>query len=253
MTSHPLQAADDRTATVDAIEFDPVGRVGREIIRQVDPDRIAALIERRASSALLDELAGIVTALETADPRVSGRRAGIVGRLLGRDLAAQARARQAHEHVRIRLALAERRAQDVAAHIRELDEAVAHVRRQRARLAEIADRGREALDAFALGDAPRPDAMARRLDHLAVLVSSWDVAAAHMRVVREYGELLLARYAHVRDVVVPQWRRHAEAILHPAAASDESPPDPLRAALASLLQATAPEPAVFPRAEDVRV
>ena len=90
--------------------------------------------------------------------------------------------------------------------------------------------------------------MARRLDHLAVLLSSWDIAIAHMRLVRQYGELLLARYAHVRDVVVPQWRRLVES---PQAVDDAN--DPLRDALANLLQATAPEPAVFPRAEDARV
>lgn len=253
MTSPPLNLAEDRSEAVDAPDCDPVGRVGREVIRQVDMDRIAALIERRASSALLDELAGIVLALEAADPRGAGRRSGIVGRLLGRDLGAQARARQAHEHVRIRLDLAERRAQDVATHMCELDEAVVHVHRQRTRLCELAERGRGAIDAFDLGVAARPDAMARRLDHLAVLISTWDVAAAHMRLVRQYGELLLTRYAYVRDVAVPQWRLHADTRGERSFDADDATPDPLRVALATLLQATAPEPAVFPRAQDVRV
>lgn len=249
MTSQPVQTPDP----VDGgSAHDPVGRVGREIIRQVDLDRLAALIERRASAALLEELAGIAQAPETADPHGSGRRGGIVGRLLGRDLAAQARAREAHDHIRIRLQLADRRAADVRAHIAELDEAIAHVLRQRVRLAEITDRGRAALEAFALS-ASRPDAMERRLEHLAVLVSSWDVAIAHMRLVRQYGDLLLARYAHVRDAVVPQWRRQAEAALAVERRDPAPAGEPLREALASLLQSTSPEPAVFPTASDVRV
>lgn len=235
------------------IDGEPVGRIDREIIRQVDLDRATALIERRSSAALLEELAGIVQALEVAGMRASTRRAGIVGRLLGRDMPAQARARQAHEHIRIRLQLAERRAQEVVAHLRELDEAIEHVARQRQRLAETAERGRDALGAFALEAGGLPDAMERRLGHLATLVSSWDVAVAHMRLVRQYGELLLARYAHVRDVVVPQWRRESEAALAPEAADGGSPDLQLRDALASMLQATAPGPAVYPTAQDVRV
>ncbi|WP_133477646.1 hypothetical protein [Cognatilysobacter segetis] len=231
---------------------EPVGRIDREIIGQVDLDRATALIERRSTSALLEELAGIVQALEVAQARNAARRAGIVGRLLGRDMPAQARARQAHEHIRIRLQLAERRARDVAEHLRELDEAIAHVMRQRMRLSDIAERGREALGAFALEGGLPADAMARRLGHLAMLVSSWDVAVAHMRLVRQYGDLLLARYAHVRDVVVPQWRRECEAAVSP---EDEGMriDASLRDALASMLQSTAPGPAVFPTAQDVRV
>jgi hypothetical protein len=73
-----------------------------------------------------------------------------------------------------------------------------------------------------------------------------------MRLVRQYGELLLARYAHVRDVVVPQWRHAVEAAL--AADADDAMPDAsLRDALASMLQSTAPGPAVLPTARDVRV
>ncbi|WP_133499343.1 hypothetical protein [Cognatilysobacter terrigena] len=248
MTSQQLQTAADAT---EGSDLDPVGRVDREIIRQVDLDRATALIERRSASGLLDELAGIVQALEVADSRTTPRRATIVGRLLGRDLSGQARARQAHEHVRIRLQLAERRAHDVLAHVRELDDASAHIARQRARLAEIAERGREAFDAFEGGT--RSDAMGRRLDHLTLLLSTWDIAIAHLRLVRQYDELLLARYAHVRDVVVPQWLRRVDAAL--AAEEHDGPPpgEPLREALAVLLQVTAPEPAVFPRAEDVRV
>lgn len=233
---------------------DPVGRIDREIIREVDLDRVSALIERRSASGLLEELAGIVQALEFAASRASPLRAGIVGRLLGRDLAQQARARQAYEHIRIRLHLAERRAVEVEAHGRELAEAVAHIGRQRARLAEIAERGRGAMDAFAVGAAPRQaDAMARRLDHLTLLISSWDIAAAHMRLVRQYGELLLARYAHVRDVVVPQWRRAVEIALTQDEDGDTQAAELLREALESLLQATAPEPAVFPSGKDLRV
>ncbi|GAB1596974.1 hypothetical protein [Lysobacter claricitrinus] len=254
MTPHLLQTA---TEAIEGSDQDPAGRVDREIICQVDLDRATALIERRSASGLLDELGAIVQALEVADSRTAPRRGTIVGRLLGRDLSAQARARQAHEHVRIRLQLAERRALDVLAHVRELDEASAHIARQRARLAEIAERGREAYDAFAVDASTRPDAMGRRLDHLTMLVSSWDVAIAHMRLVRQYDELLLARYAHVRDVVVPQWLRRADAALAVEDNADEydGPQlgEPLREALAVLLQVTAPEPAVFPRAEDVRV
>jgi len=232
-------------------EADPVGRVDREIIGQVDLDHASALIERRSASALLDELAGIVQALEVAGG--ASRRPAIVGRLLGRDLPAQARARQAHEHIRIRLQLAERRAQDVVAHLHEIDDAIAHIVRHRTRLSENAARGRDAIGAFALAAGGAPDAMERRLGHLATLVSAWDVAVAHMRLVRQYGELLLARYAHVRDVVVPQWRRDAEAAMAPSE-GDAMPPDAsLRDALAMLLQSTAPGPAVFPTARDVRV
>ncbi|AXK72703.1 hypothetical protein DWG18_10745 [Lysobacter sp. TY2-98] len=250
MTSQQLQTAADAT---EGSDLDPVGRVDREIIRQVDLDRATALIERRSASGLLDELAGIVQSLEVADSRTVPRRGTIVGRLLGRDLSAQARARQAYEHVRIRLQLAERRAHDVLAHVRELDEASTHIARQRARLAETAERGREAFDAFACESGARPDAMGRRLDHLTLLLSSWDIAIAHLRLVRQYDELLLARYAHVRDVVVPQWLRRADAALADDEHDGPPPGEPLREALEVLLQVTAPQPAVFPRAEDVRV
>lgn len=232
---------------------DPVGRMDREVIQQVDLDRATALIERRSSSALLEELAGIVQALEVAAVRGAQRRTGIVGRLLGRDLSAQARAREAHDHIRIRLQLAERRAHDVALHIRELDDAIAHVSRQGARLVEIADRGRDALDAFAVDASPAPDTMGRRLAHLDMLIRSWDVTVAHMRLVRQYGELLLARYAYVRDVVVPEWRRLAEVALAIPPEEGAPPDGGLRDALARLLQATAPGSAVFPAAPDVRV
>jgi hypothetical protein len=238
---------------VAATDADPVGRIDREIIGLVDLDRATALIERRSTSALLEELAGIVQALEVAQARGAARRSGIVGRLLGRDMPAQARARQARDHIRIRLQLAERRAQDVAGHIAELDDAIEHVVRQRTRLALTAERGRDARGAFSLEAGTLPDAMERRLGHLAMLVSSWDVAVAHMRLVRQYGELLLARYAHVRDVVVPQWRRDAECATAPDTVDGALADAPLHHALASLLQSSAPGPAVFPTAQDVRV
>ncbi|HZX81261.1 MAG TPA: hypothetical protein VFE72_09955, partial [Lysobacter sp.] len=63
MTS-PLRHAP--TSAPEDDDADPVGRVGREIIRGVDLDRVAALIERRSAAALLDELAGIAQALELA-------------------------------------------------------------------------------------------------------------------------------------------------------------------------------------------
>ncbi|GAB6195507.1 hypothetical protein [Lysobacter xanthus] len=247
MTLHLLHTL---LAGPDTPEPDPVGRMDREVIGQVDLDRASALIERRSSSALLDELAGIVQALEVADLRTAHRRPGIVARLLARDLSAQARARQARDHIRIRLQLAERRAQDVAAHICELDEAIAHVARQSARLVEIAERGRGAFESLAMRGESGPDPMERRLAHLGMLIRSWDVAVAHMRLVRQYGELLLARYAYVRDVVVPGWQRAVEA---PGGPDGAAPDGSLREALASLLHATSPEPAVFPRGADVRV
>ena len=71
--------------------------------------------------------------------------------------------------------------------------------------------------------------------------------------VRQYGELLLARYAHVRDVVVPQWRRAVEIALTQDEDGDTQAAELLREALESLLQATAPEPAVFPSGKDLRV
>lgn len=249
MTPDPIQWPDPPVGDLVEGEVDAVGRVGREIIRQVDLDRLAALIERRPASALLDELAGILRAFDASGPRLIAQRSGIVGRLLGRDLAAQARAREAYEQVRLRLELAERCAAEVVVHAGELDDAIAHVERQRARLSEIAARGRSALHAFDLHAIERPDAMERRLGHLAVTLSAWDVAVAHLRLVRQYAGLLLARYAHVRDVVAPRWRREMESASRGGAQGE----DLLRDALASMLQATAPDAAVRPAARDLRI
>lgn len=177
----------------------------RGIAAGVDMQRIEHALAGLPTAPLLRTLDAILRTLDATDAQRSRRRAGLIGRLLGRDLVARAEAESAERDLRVHLVAAAAQAEALARDAAQLD----------------ALREELALDAAALderigtpspgpgeaGAASPDDAALRRLEHLRALAASWQVALAQMRMASAHARRVLERHAQVRDLLVPLWRQ----------------------------------------------
>lgn len=216
-----------------------------DIVASVNLDAVDAQLAQWPATALLHELEAVVAAIESVDPGRQRRRTGFWGRLLGRDLVAQAQPDPVITRVRLGLAAAQAHAGQLTARSAELERLSSAIQQQAHRLARAIADERARLT----GSAPVESAAAeqwsarhRRLDHLEAIVASWHASVAHMTLVNDHADQLLARYAQVRDLLVSLWREQnaAKAIsahldpasldrlrsLTPASLRSSIPPDP---------------------------
>lgn len=191
----------DRTGT------DAARQLGAELVAKVDLDALGARIAALPTAALLAELEGIVEALDNQDPVRRRRRAGLLGRLLGRDLIAQAQPDPVDQRVRLRLSAAQAVAANLAVRAEELKSVAAalqgHIDQLNALLARQYRVTSEGLGVEA------QTARSRRLADLDAILASWRITAAQLALLDTHAALLLDRHAQVRDLLVPLWRQRA--------------------------------------------
>lgn len=227
--SDPRQSARDVAGDASSV----AEALGANLVAQVDLDAITALIQGLPTMPLLEQLDAVVAALDSADPVRARRRAGWLGRLMGRDLVARAQADPLEQRVRVALSAAQAHAAALASRLPELQAA-----------ADALQTRLEQLDATvcqARASEPADDPSVRRRLHLELIATSWTATLAHVGMVREYASRLLQRHEQVRDVLVPLWRQHAAARAASAQLRSDDRPDQftrlqheLRAGLASL-------------------
>ncbi|MBF6024475.1 hypothetical protein [Lysobacter niastensis] len=206
--------------------------LGAELVAQVDLDAIGAHLANLPTAALLSELEGIAIAIDNADPARRRRRAGFFGRLLGRDLVAQAQPDPADTRVRLHLSSAQALAERLAAKAAELEPLAAWLREQ-------SDRLRAVIDSTS-ADADSEPTLARRRVHLGAIAATWDTTVRQVELMHQHVRHLLMRHAQVRDLLVPAWRQ--QALLTDPSARDEAETtarlqDTLRSQLAALREA----------------
>jgi fused signal recognition particle receptor len=201
----PVSADRDRHPVgVDAHEF------GADLVAAVDLDAVATQLAQLPGAVLLAELEGIVAAIDNLDPVRRRRRAGVWGRLLGRDLVAQAQPDPVPTRIRLGLAAAQEHADELQRRTRALDQLSSRIQQQIAHLDTRLAQERAAL-MNAGGDDARIAARFRRLDHLAAIATSWRASVAQIALVRAHAEQLLARHAQVRDVLASLWQAQTSA------------------------------------------
>ncbi|KLI98855.1 hypothetical protein [Luteimonas sp. FCS-9] len=187
------------------------GRVGAAMahgaaaLAALDAIDVAAALDAGAAAMLVERLRAVHLAMRADDPRALRRKAGLLGRLFGRDLALQAEADALAARLGVLLRDADRAADALAA----------HVDGQRACL----DRLEAALDALrraAADHRPPVDdddavrlARERRLQHLLDVDAAHALGARQLALLHAQGLALLARYRNIRDVLVPAWRQRA--------------------------------------------
>jgi hypothetical protein len=194
-----------------------VGYGGDSVDAALDA-RLTDALDGSAASALVANLQTLQRALQAGKPREIRRGTGLLGRLLGRDVEAEAEARALQQRLGVLIADADRGASAlrmrVAAHP-ALQEALAQ---GIARIAERCRTAREWLDGDALAGAEAPaggiaprQRLEQRLTQLHTVQSTWELGLRQLQVLHLQQVDLLARYQRIRDVLLPVWRQHALA------------------------------------------
>ncbi|GAB2518263.1 hypothetical protein [Lysobacter humi (ex Lee et al. 2017)] len=198
-------ALNEQDAPVEAL-----GRVGREVVERVDLEAIAARLDALPTAPLLAELDAIVKVLATAADAHEAPRRGVVGRMLGRELATRTSPDPADYRVRAHLATAATQALTLERHLCELEAAATLLDQQRRVLDQVLERGRAVPGVETADDAARAfDPMLRRLTQLEAIAAAWQASRAHLSTALALGRSVLDRHAQVRDVLVPLWRQAA--------------------------------------------
>lgn len=209
---------------------DAAHALGAGLVAAVDLDAIAARIAQLPTAALLGELEAVVAAVDSGDPARSRRRAGWWGRLLGRDLVAQAQPDPIEQRIRLRLAAAQTHADALVTEVAALEPLAASLQEQIARLEALLERERRASNAN--GDASDATQL-RRLSHLDAIAASWRATVAQIALIRTHAVQLLARHAQVRDLLLTL-RRERNAAQATGAQLDHDHASRLQTALREL-------------------
>jgi fused signal recognition particle receptor len=196
----------DRSRQVD----DPLEAAGfgNEVLaaaeRLIGPPQRATAAQR-----LVDEMANIQLALQATDVAALRRSAGLIGRLLGRDVEAQERAEQLAEQLDICLLRAD-------AELRGLQRDMVAQQRQAARVDVAVTAIEQWADAGEAMPAPTQEAvqltLQRRLQHLRGVARLRQIEADQLHLLHAQGLELSERYQRIRDVLLPIWRQQALAV-----------------------------------------
>lgn len=177
--------------------------------------RLSAALHPDAAAALVAHLEQLRRAIRAGDRPTVRRGTGLVGRLWGRDVLAEADAARLREQIGVLLLRTGEAASALTRRVAEL-EGVAHALGQAiARIDERIVQARAWLDSHPQGDriqapasSPR-ERLEQRLGQLAAVRDAWSLGARQTALVREQLLGLLARQQRIRDVLVPTWRQQA--------------------------------------------
>jgi len=200
---------------VDLADALAIVRYGSDVLDEVLDARLADALDHAPAAALVSRLDQLRRALQAGSPRAARRGTGLLGRLLGRDVQAEAEALQLRDQIGVLLARADTDADGLRARsaVQQalIDEVVRAVAAIEARTAEA----RAWLDAHPdAGAVPGVVAspherLLQRLAQLDTVRASWTTGAAQLALLRDQSLDLLARYQRIRDVLLPAWRQHA--------------------------------------------
>lgn len=186
---------------------DAARQIGADVLAAVDLAAINARLAQLPSGALLAELENVLVALDSGDPVRRRRRAGVFGRLLGRDLVAEAQADSLESRVRLHALAAQAHADALIGGRAELRTLSTSLQQQIDRLNDLLARERAAPPGATEHEAARQ----RRLQHLDAILASWRMSVSQIAMVCDHAAALLDRHAQLRDVLVPLWRQRASA------------------------------------------
>lgn len=196
--AHPAPAA-----TPEEIE-----RGGRGISAAVDMDAINTLLAGLPTSALMAELDAIVEVIDASDTGRARRRAGLLGRLLGRDLVARANPDATADRVRVHLAHAAEHAGLLASHLSALEAVYSPLQQQIDAMDAFVEASRNTIGPAPDEPDPRHLLAHRHLERFQAVGVSWRHTRAQVRMAVDHVHLVLDRYRKVRDLLVPLWRQH---------------------------------------------
>lgn len=200
MTSAP-------TPPPDAAALEASRLAAQRLIAQVDQEAIAELLAQLPTGALLKDLDSILETLDAADAVSAKRRAGLLGRLFGRDLVAMARVDDIDNRLRLHLAYTDAHAAGLESHLALLQGASEHLHGHIDALLEVIRRASREPDGIAHLD----DTTLRWLSHLDALAAAWRSTEAQLLLAISYGRSMLDRHGQVRDVLIPLWRQRIVA------------------------------------------
>ena len=193
----------------------------------IDLDAIGVRLAQLPTAQLLAQLDAILAAIDSSIPERQRRRSGFFGRLLARDLVAQAQPDDVDTRVHLHLGTAHDLAQRLSDETASLEALAPWLREQAQALRLRAN------------DASNPDDPQRR----AGIAATWDTTAAHVDLVRAHSTQLLRRHAQMRDVLVPAWRQQKMLSASKPGGERDALEQNLRAQILAF-RGSAPSPAV---------
>lgn len=186
----------------------------RALTSSVDVVAIARQIAAFPAAPLIAELDALVSTLVNAQPRGAALQAGLIGRILGRDLVLQAHPDPVDDRIRLHRLAAHTRAEALSAAIAALADTERQLRDATEALDTLLEQGPGAAEPVterAGSGTIGEDINARRANHLKSTVESWRAVDAHLAMAVQFGLSVLDRHAQVRDVLLPLWREHGAA------------------------------------------
>ncbi len=165
--------------------------------------------EDGSAAGLIEVLARIALALQSADPAQLRRRAGWWGRLLGRDVERQRDADALQPQLGVLLVQAEDRARALQARAMQRQSAIAAAEQAAVALEHWIDAG--SLQLPSLPDTEQHAVFAQRLDHLRRLAALQRSEGGQWQLLQAQDDALLARFRRIADVLLPAWRQAALA------------------------------------------
>ncbi|MDY6949105.1 MAG: hypothetical protein SXG53_25705 [Pseudomonadota bacterium] len=192
-----------------------LANAAQAVIDEVDLDPVSHLLKSLPTTPLLGELEAVVQALDGADAARSRKRAGILGRLVGRDLLAQADPDPAERRVRVHLVRADGHATALREHLRLMEDAWKSLQAQCVRLDYAIGRAQRELveqEGRLPHDARSTDTARRRIDHQCAIATFWGQTCTQLGVAVAHGRLLLDRHVQVRDLLVPLWLQNSASV-----------------------------------------
>lgn len=179
--------------------------------------RLAQAMDSTSAAALVARMDELRRALQADNPRLVRRGVGLLGRLAGRDVEAEAQAQELKSRLVTLIAAADRSAaalsgqvaaqqlahEDAAAAATDIDAAIAQARHW----LENNPTAGTTVDAAGLM-SPR-QRLEQRLHQLAGVRDAHALARHQMQLLRDQNLDLLARYQHIRDTLLPVWRQQA--------------------------------------------
>lgn len=163
--------------------------------------------EEGGAAALIEALARIALALQSADPARLRRQTGWWGRLLGRDVERQLDADALQPRLGVLLVQADDSAGRLQAHAAQREATIAAGEQAALMLEQWIDAGAAQLSCLPAGDAQA--VFARRLDHLRRLAALQRNETAQWRLLQAQDDALLVRFRRITEVLLPAWKQAA--------------------------------------------
>lgn len=178
-------------------------------------DAVDAALDARLTDGLADtgaatlvaRLRDLHRAMQAGRPREIRRGTGLIGRLLGRDVEAEADAAALQQRLGVLIADADRSAGALRANATRQQALQDELSQGIARIARTIKAARDWLGDGTVATHPARERLERRLGQLATVQATWELGTRQLQLLHEQHIDLLARYQRIRDVLLPAWRQ----------------------------------------------